>query len=165
MCRPPRFRRGGARLLCALGTWDVGRVTLWCCVGLGGAKGAFRTKKGHFQQGVLGVRRDFVFFFLVARPSVRVRSCRIRFQSMKVLFPGAWIFERAGGTCMPGRPLIVRNNSRMNGAKPGGGSLLRSKSYRKQLIVEYDEGLQRTPELERRRQQSCVICRSLHYVQ
>ena len=35
-----------------------------------------------------------------------------------------------------------------------------SHSYRTQLI-EYDEGLQRTPELERR-QQSCVACRFLH---
>ena len=39
-----------------------------------------------------------------------------------------------------------------------------SQSYRTQLIVEYDEGLQRTPELERR-QQSCVACRLLHEVQ
>ena len=35
-----------------------------------------------------------------------------------------------------------------------------SQSYRMQLR-EYDEGLQRTPELERR-QQSCVACRFLH---
>ena len=38
-----------------------------------------------------------------------------------------------------------------------------SQIYRTQLIVEYDEGLQRTPELERR-QQSCVACRFLHEV-
>ena len=37
-----------------------------------------------------------------------------------------------------------------------------SQSYRMQLR-EYDEGLQRTPELERR-QQSCVACRFLHEV-
>ena len=30
--------------------------------------------------------------FNVARPFVRVRSCRMRFRLMKVLFPGAWIF-------------------------------------------------------------------------
>ena len=31
-------------------------------------------------------------------------------------------------------------------------------------MIEYDEGLQRTPELERR-QQSCVACRFLHEIQ
>ena len=40
----------------------------------------------------------------------------------------------------------------------------RSESYRTPLIVEYDEGLQRTPELERR-QQSSMACRLLQEVQ
>ena len=39
-----------------------------------------------------------------------------------------------------------------------------SESYRTQLIVEYDEGLQRAPEVERR-QQSCVTCRFVYEVQ
>ena len=36
----------------------------------------------------------------------------------------ALLFERAGGTSMPGPPLVPRNSSSVHGATPGGGSLL-----------------------------------------
>ena len=60
----------------------------------------------------------------------------------------ALLFGRAGGTSKPGPPLAPRNISSVHRATPDEGSLL--------LVIklphaadEYDEGLQRTPELER----------------
>ena len=94
---PPRSRRGGARLLCGLYHRHVGHSVCSIHPFSWQVHGISITKKMFLQGDVLWVRRDFVFFN-VARPSVRVRSCRMWFHLMKVLFPGVWMPNEKGAS-------------------------------------------------------------------
>ena len=124
--------------------WDMAPLVL--IITADRYKGFLELKKMLFQAGCCGYGGISCFFHVgQAQPSVRVRSCRMWFHLMKVLFLDAWmankngaggitiyirtsvcvalIFERAEGT-KPGPPPAARTSSSMHGPTPDGGSLL-----------------------------------------
>ena len=79
---PPRSRRGGARLLCGLHHRHVGHSASRVHPCSWQVHGISIAKKSFFKRVCFGFGCGGISCFYVARPSVRVRSCRMRFHLM-----------------------------------------------------------------------------------